>query len=890
MRRVAWRWLAALVAVAVAGLAVPAGASAFAVTSVTVTTQDPSSGPSSGPALPPSGNGAAGAHPDFVTRIDFSDSGNGSADSAKDLLIHFAPGIVAFVNHVPSCSQANFAASDTTTPANCPGSAVGTVVTGITSDNSAVNVALDPPSGSDPQVDGTIYRIDPPPGFPAAFGIDIAPPIGDHIKLISPISVDPHDLGLTASLSGLPNSATLPVFGTVGLHTNYIVQTLDGYVGGKSFFTSPTACIAAAVSVSATSHAGASGSASGAYTPTDCAHEPFSTSLAISATPPITDSPSEISADVKPGASDVPRTNSHVKSDTVTLPPGVLINPALAARLDACTDAQFAQSDTSVPARCPPSSAVGDITFVSPILGAFPGKAYFGTQTPTDRLRLFLDVPLFGAHIKVSAHVHPSFTTGQITTVFDQLPQIAFTDFQLTFHGGPRSALVTPATCGVNTATATVLPWSGGPASTSSASFTTSYDGMGAPCRRVFEPSISASVSNARAGAATAFTLVVTRPDRNVPIGRMRFSLPAGLIGNLALKGLTRCSLADAAAGRCPASSRIGGVTALAGSGSEPPSLPGDVFLTQPKVAGDPAGLSVKVPARLGPVDAGVVIVGVRLQLRSDGGLDATSDPIPALQEGIPLALRQLTVTIDRPGFMRNPTSCGRKTLSGSLDAIGGPSASVSTTLTFADCGRLRFAPRLGVRLRAKGAFRTGGHPGFRTLVTQRAGEAGIGRARVVLPTALATNLRAVAAACQPAALAARTCSSRARVATAAAISPFVDRKLLGPVYLVAQAPGKLPKLVVQLRGPVSIRFEGIVSIGAGGNIATTFTPPDLPVSAFSLTFHGGRYGALAASRDLCTSRPFALRALFTGQNGATRSLHPRIAVNGCPRPHHRRR
>ena len=157
---------------------------------------------------------------------------------------------------------------------------------------------------------------------------------------------------------------------------------------------------------------------------------------------------------MQPGAADIPRANAHVRSTTVVLPQSLLLNPALAARLDACTDAQFALRDTSVAARCPPSSAVGDIDFVSPILGSFPGRAYFGNSAPGDRLRLFLDVPLYGAHIKVSAHVRPSTTTGQITTIFDELPQIAFTDFKLTFKGGPRSALVSPTECGAHTASA----------------------------------------------------------------------------------------------------------------------------------------------------------------------------------------------------------------------------------------------------------------------------------------------------------------------------------------------------------------------------------------------------------------------------------------------------
>jgi hypothetical protein len=858
------RRVAALAVALVLVLLAPAGARAFSV-DVSATPQTPTG------ALPPSGPTAAGAHPNLVTTLDF---GSGApADSVKSLVIHFAPGIVAFINHLPACES--WDASSSTATTGCDASVAGSTSTSVTA-----QPPLLPPVPL--TLSGTIYKIDPPPGFPAAFGIDI-PAAGTDIKLVSPISVDPHDLGLTATLDGLPNDAK--VLGVISspLHIDSITQTLNGYApDGKSFFTSPTACIPAPIAVTATSYAGASAAGSASYTPTDCANEPFSTTLAIAANPSITDSPSEISADVQPGNSDIPRVNSHVKSDTVTLPPGVLINPALAARLDACTDAQFAQSDTSVPASCPPSSAVGDITFVSPILGAFPGKAYFGTQTPSDRLRLFLDVPLYGAHIKVSAHVHPDFTTGQITTVFDELPQIAFTDFQLTFHGGPQSALVTPTTCGTNTASALVYPWSGGPPSTSTASFTTSYDGMGGACQRIFAPTVGASVSTPRAGASPAFTLTVDRPDRNVPIGRMRFALPAGLVGSLALKGLTRCSLADAAADRCPASSRIGAVAAIAGSGSEPPTLPGGVYLTAPKVAGDPAGLSVVVPAKLGPVDAGTVIVGARLALRSDGGLNVTSDEIPALQQGIPLALRELKVTIDRPGFMRNPTSCGAKPLTASFDALGGGSAQASTSLTFSGCEQLPFHPRFTVKLGAKHATGAGTHPPLATVLTQQPGEAGLGRVRVVLPTALATNLRAVAAACQPADFTAGHCPAASRVASARAVSPLVSAPLTGAAYLVSTGLGKLPKVTVALRGPLTFTFDGTVSIGKGSNIATTFLAPDLPVTRFSLTFHGGRFGALTASRNLCTKRGLRLRALLVGQNGKKLTTRPRFRMIGC--------
>ncbi|HZV72208.1 MAG TPA: hypothetical protein VFF79_00680 [Conexibacter sp.] len=881
MRSVPARFLVALaVALPLSLLAAPV-ASALSITDVTVTPRAP------GGPLPPAGLTAAGAHPDLFTRITFSDSGRYTPDTARDLQVHFAPGVVAYVNHVERCTAAQFAAGSSAA-STCPaGSAVGTAVTGLTTDNGLVNALL---GGS---VTGTIYNVDPPAGSPAAFGIDIAPPAANpHIKVVAPISVDPHDLGLTASLR-LPSTAMLAPLGlplvSVNVHTDWIEQTLFGYVGGRSFFTSPTACIPAAVSVTASSYGGAGDSGSGSYTPTDCGNEPFSTTLGITVDPPISDWTSTVTTDVQPGSSDIPRVNSHVKSTTVTLPESLLLNPALAARLDACTDAQFALNDTSVEARCPPSSAVGDIDFVSPILGDFPGKAYFGTSAPGDRLRLFLDVPLFGAHIKVSAHVHPSTTTGQITTVFDLLPQIAFTDFKLTFHGGPRSALVTPTVCGRHTASAVTTPWSGTAAQASAGDFSVSWDGRGAPCQRIFQPSMSTAVSNPQGGASPRFTLVANRPDRNIPVGRMTYDLPAGLVGKLALRGLVRCALADAAAGRCPASSQIGSVVSIDGSGTEPPSLPGKVFLTTPKQPGDPAALSVAVPARLGPVDAGIVIVDVRLQLRPDGGLHVVSDSIPALQEGIPLAIRTLTVKIDRPGFMRNPTSCGEKTATGHFESLGSEQADIGSKLTFSGCDRLRFAPVIRAFLGAKHRTSTGSHPPFTTVITSRGDDATIKRAHVRLPKGIAANTRSLNAACAPGAFAAGRCPPQSQIGTAVALSPLISDPVTGPVWLVKRQRG-LPRLVVQFRTPIALQLEGVVNIGKDGGIGTTFpVVPDLPITKFTLRFHGGAYGALALTRNICRGA-LRLPAQFDGQNGGTVKVRPRIAVRGCRRARTHRR
>jgi hypothetical protein len=885
MRTVPARFLVALAAALSLSLLAASTASALSVTNVTLRAR------SNGGDFPASGPEAAGAHPDLFTRFTFSGSGTYSADTARDVQVHFAPGVVAYVNHVEHCSAAQFAADSSVASTCPPGSAVGSAVTGITTSDDALNLLLGD------SVSGTIYNLDPPAGSPAALGIDIAPPAPNpHIKVVATISVDPHDLGLTASLR-LPNTATLglgPIaVGSVGVHTDWIEQTLLGYVNGRSFFTNPTSCIPATISVSASSYSGASGSGSAAYTPVDCAGVPFSTTLGITVDPPISDWTSTVTTNVKPGAADIPRANSHVRSTTVTLPQSLLLNPALAARLDACTDAQFALSDTSVEARCPPSSAVGDIDFVSPILGDFPGKAYFGTSAPGDRLRLFLDVPLYGAHIKVSAHVHPSTTTGQITTVFDELPQIAFTDFTLTFRGGPRSALVSPTQCGTHTATAITTPWSGTTPQVSSGSFSVSWDGRGAPCQRIFQPSMATSVSRTQGGASPDFTLVANRPDRNIPVGRMTYDLPPGLVGNLALRGLVQCPLSVAAAGDCPASSRLGPVESIDGSGTEPPTLPGSIYLTKPKQPGDPAGLSVKVPARLGPVDAGVVIVGVRLQLRPDGGLHVVSDPIPALQEGIPLAIRKLTVTIARDGFMRNPTSCGEKTALGHFDSLGDEHADISSKLSFTGCDRLAFGPRIRAFIGAKHRTKVGSHPPFTTVITSGGGDATIRSAHVRLPKGVASNTRSLNAACATDAFAAGRCPEQSHIANAVALSPLLRDPVTGPVFLVKRPAGQkgLPRLVVQFRTPVALQLEGIVNIGKGGGIGTTFpVVPDLPITRFTLRFHGGAYGALALTRNICR-RALRLPATFNGQNGRTVKARPRIAVRGCrhkSRKHHR--
>ena len=72
--------------------------------------------------------------------------------------------------------------------------------------------------------------------------------------------------------------------------------------------------------------------------------------------------------------------------------------------------------------------------------------------------------------VKLAGDVKLDPATGQITTIFDNLPQVPFTSFALSFQGGPRAVLNNPPRAGEG-ARAVLTPWSGTAPKTRAASF-----------------------------------------------------------------------------------------------------------------------------------------------------------------------------------------------------------------------------------------------------------------------------------------------------------------------------------------------------------------------------------------------------------------------------------
>jgi hypothetical protein len=129
----------------------------------------------------------------------------------------------------------------------------------------------------------------------------------------------------------------------------------------------------------------------------------------------------------------------------------------------------------------------------------------------------------------------------------------------------------------------------------------------------------------------------------------------------------------------------------------------------------------------------------------------------------------------------------------------------------------------------------------------------------------------------------ASACPARTIVGTATATSTYVPSALKGPVVLVAPAPGdSLPRLGVELNGPLSLHVLGSFVFETAG-LGNAFAKlPDIPIARFALRFKGGENGLVSTAENLCKNRPPRFFASFDGFNGAHRQGHVRAQVIGC--------
>ncbi len=645
-----------------------------------------------------------------------------------------------------------------------------------------------------------------------------------------------------------------------------------------------------------------------------CAAVPFEPSIDSSVTTADVDSPTGGTVDVKlpfdpatEGGTGL--SQSHLRKAEVTLPLGMGLNPTGSKNLVACSDAQFKKGVRTYANECPAASKIGHAEITSPPLKeALEGDVYVGEQksmdpTSGEQFRILVEAKseTEGIAVRLVGNVKADKTTGQLTGVFtdqitgefagklpDGLPQVPFESVKVSFDAA-KEVLTSPPTCAVADTNGQMEPWARpGTTVPVNAKFTLSSVPGGGSCpttlaERKFAPPYTAGSASTKAGAYSPFKVRIGRPDGQQELKVVNVTLPKGLTGKLA--GIPYCSeaaltAAEGSAGKaelatpsCSGASSIGTATTESGTGASPLKLTGNAYLAGP-YKGAPLSMAVITPAVSGPFDLGTVVVRVALNVNPETAqINAVSDLIPDVFGGVKLDIRSIDVDVNRPQFMINPTNCSAQATSGTINGGGGNPANpalfssypVSAPYQASDCKSLGFKPKFFTKL--TGPTKRNGNPKLRAILEAKSGNANIARTALTLPHSLFLDQDHIGTVCTRPQLASQTCPKASIYGQAEALTPLLDRKIKGNVYLVSNPDHKLPDLLADLRGQVNVQLRGVISSKRGG-LKTVFNGlPDVPVKKFILNMKGGKKSLLVNSEDTCQESQLAVLNI-KGQNG----------------------
>ncbi len=660
----------------------------------------------------------------------------------------------------------------------------------------------------------------------------------------------------------------------------------------------------------------------------------------------LADEPVGLGVNVKMPQPEAPGTYGapHLRDAVVTLPEGLSISSGIADGIQACNESgpegiNFTGPESEeiapdgewqlAPGHCPDASTVGTAEAITPDLAEpVKGHVYLARPlcggageaacTEQDALdgnlyQLYLEFGGKGAlgdagiNIKLHGYVEANPATGQLTTKFLENPQVPVSELKVRLNGGPRASVDNPAVCGPAVTTTDLTPWSepgttplpeassmpGTPDGTPSSYYDVAGCAGGPP---PFGPSFVAGTVTPQAGAYSDLTLNFIRQDREQFVKGIQVHTPPGLLGMLSSVPLCKESLANS--GHCPEASKIGTTRVATGAGSHPFEVEGNVYLTK-SYEGAPFGLSIVTNAVAGPFNLGLVVVRARIDVNpEDSTLTVTTDEtgpyaLPQIIFGIPLRLKRITVDIDRPGFIFNPTNCGAPgqpgtqrvtaVLSGSQNATTG----VSSQFAVGGCKSLEFKPKFAVSTSGHTSRANGASLDAKLSfpATTPGTEANIKSVKVELPKQLPSRLTTLQKACTAATFEANpaSCPPASTIGIAKVSTPLLPVQLTGPVYFVSHGGETFPSLVVVLQGDgVRVDVTAATFISKAGITSSTFkSVPDVPFNSFELYLPEGKYSALAAIGNLCKSK-LAMPTAFVAQNGAEIREATKIGVTGC--------
>lgn len=853
----------------------------------------------------------------------------------KDLHFKWPPGMIGNPTSAPTCSPAQFFKPAAQISGNfCPAQSAVGVATVMVNEPATAGVA---------DLTVPLFNLERKQGEPARFGFNVT-------AANTPVVIDTAlrsdgDYGVTVETNNITQTAallasTVTVWGVPGdpSHNQQRGWTCllkaRGFTAGEegipncdataagneahppAFLTLPTSCtLGAGSTVLGDTWAEPLGEsefpelASTAFPAFEgCSLLQFAPEIAAEPTTRSASSPSGLSFDLNFANEGLEsasgRSESAVKRVTVALPKGVTTNPAVATGLTACALGQY-EAEALDNQSCPESSKVGEVEIESPLVDeSVDGSIYIAKahENPADNLLSIYMVaknPSLGVLIRSAGAITPDPQSGQLSTTFDQLPQLPFRHFHLSFPGGNRAPLITPGLCGTYSTQADLYPYANPAVPVHrEASFTITSGADGAPCaseesQLPNDPSLEAGTTTPIAGAYSPFVFRVSRRDGSQPLSRISATLPEGLLGKLA--GIPYCSeaqisQAEARSGEgqgaaeltspsCPAPSQVGVVTAGTGAGPQPYYVQGKAYLAGP-FKGAPLSLAIITPAVVGPFDLGNVVIRTALRVdQATAQITAVSDPIPAILHGLPTVLRSVSLNMNRPDFTLNPTSCEPMSILGSATSTLGAVAPLSERFQVGACGGLGFKPDL--KLRLKGSVKRTANPKLIADLTypKQGAYSNIARAQVKLPPSAFLDNAHIGTICTRPQFAAHACPPGSVYGKAKAVSPLLDKPLSGNVYLRANPAHKLPDLVADLNGQIEVALAGKTDSVKGALRNTFEAVPDAPVSSFHLELFGGKRGLIEMSAGFC-KKPRATVKL-TAHNGKTYDTDP-VVKSSC--------
>ncbi len=643
-----------------------------------------------------------------------------------------------------------------------------------------------------------------------------------------------------------------------------------------------------------------------------CERLPFSPEISVNPETTRPEVPDGVDVTIKvPQFEKTVAATPELRAATITLPQGMAINPSVANGLQGCNstgpngidiptglnssgeplkpgeagpgeaiapEGLGPEEPLLAPGHCPNASIVGTAEATTPLLAhPIEGRIYIATPgcggegqaacTEQDVLdgnlyRLYLELGgkdvqhNEGVLIKLAATVQANPVTGQLTVRLAESPQLPLSSLSLRLFGGEHGLVANPVGCGPATTTSDLEPWSA--PYTPNASPSSYYNIEGCTNPQSFDPGFLAGSMNTTAGAFSTFTVAVTRKDGEQNLAGLQVDAPLGL--SAMLSSVPLCPESLASRGECSEASRVGGSEVAAGAGSQPLYMPGNVYLTGP-YGGAPFGLAIIADAVAGPLDLGRLVIHARINVDpKTAELTITSDQLPQIVRGIPLRIQHVSLTLDRPHFIVNPTDCDEQQITAMIASTQTTNKKVSNRYALDECTSLAFKPKIAASTNARTSLSKGASLDLSVTFpkSEQGTEANLARIKVALPKQLPTRLTSLQNSCpdnvfevNPA-----ECPNASIVGIARARTPVLSGGLEGPVYLISHGLRVIPSPVVVLQGDgIVLDLLGSTKIDKTGTGSVAFdTVPDIPLERLEMFLPQGPHSLLGGDANLCAS------------------------------------